>query len=97
MERGAYIYILTNMNHTVLYTDVTSNLANRLFEHRSGLYKASFTNKYNVKELVYYEEFISIVEAIEREKQIKAGSRQNKIDSITTFNPEWKDLTNTIE
>jgi len=96
MERGGYIYILTNKNHTVLYTGVTSNLANRLYEHRTGLYKNSFTNKYNVKELVYFEEFVSIVEAIDREKQIKAGSRQKKLDLINAFNQEWKDLSGSI-
>jgi putative endonuclease len=97
MERGGYIYILTNKNHTVLYTGVTSNLANRLYEHSTGLYRNSFTNKYNVKELVYYEEFLSIEEAIYREKQIKAGSRRKKLDLINRFNPDWNDLTGSIE
>src|SRR5664280_956094 len=97
MERGGYIYILTNKNHTVLYTGVTSNLANRLHEHRTGLYKTSFTYKYNVKELVYYEEFLSIEEAIYREKQIKGGSRQKKLDLINGFNPQWNDLTKSVE
>ena len=96
MERGGYIYILTNKNHTVLYTGVTSNLSNRLYEHLSGKYQNSFTYKYNVKELVYYEGFTSIEEAILREKQIKGGSRQKKIDLIYGSNPEWKDLTGTI-
>jgi putative endonuclease len=97
MERGGYIYILTNKNHTVLYTGVTSNLGNRIYEHRNGIYKNSFTLKYNVKELVYYEGFLSIEEAIYREKQIKAGSRQKKLDLINGFNPEWQDLSNSIE
>ena len=96
MERGGYIYILTNKNHTVLYTGVTSNLANRLYEHQTGFYKDSFTSKYNVKELVYFEGFTSIEEAIMREKQIKAGSRQAKLDLINRFNSEWKDLSGTI-
>ena len=97
MEKGGYIYILTNKNHTVLYTGVTSNLFNRLYEHRTGVYKTSFTFKYNVKELVYYEGFTSIEEAIYREKQIKGGSRQKKLDMINELNPTWKDLTNSIE
>lgn len=97
MERGGYIYILTNKNHTVLYTGVTSNLANRLYEHRTGFYKNSFTSNYKVTHLVYYEGFTSIEEAIAREKQIKAGSRQKKLDLINGFNPGWKDLTGTIE
>ena len=97
MEKGGYIYILTNKNHTVLYTGVTSNLRNRLYEHRTGLYKNAFTNKYNVKKLVYFEGFTSIEEAIIREKQIKAGSRQKKLDLINHFNPEWNDLTLVID
>ncbi len=97
MERGGYIYILTNKNNTVLYTGVTSNLSNRLFEHSTGFYEKSFTSKYNVTKLVYFEEFTSIEEAIAREKQIKAGSRQKKLDLINRFNPEWKDLTGAFE
>ena len=97
MERGGYIYILTNKKHTVLYTGVTSNLANRLYEHRNGLYKKSFTSRYNVTKLVYYEGLTNIEEAIAREKQIKAGSRQKKQDLIYGFNSNWEDLTDTIE
>jgi putative endonuclease len=97
MERGGYIYILTNKNHTVLYIGVTSNLGNRMYEHRTGKYKTSFTYKYNVKELVYYEEFLTIVDAINREKQLKAGSRQKKLDLINGFNPEWRELSSSIE
>jgi putative endonuclease len=80
----------------VLYTGVTSNLSKRLEEHRTGIYKSSFTLKYNVKELVYYEEFTSIEDAIFREKQLKAGSRQKKLDLINKLNPEWKDLSKVI-
>ena len=97
MERVGYIYILTNKNHTVLYTGVTSNLGNRLNEHHIGLYKTSFTHKYNVNVLVYYEEFLSTEDAIYREKQIKAGSRQKKLDLINRLNPEWKDLSGSFE
>jgi putative endonuclease len=97
MERGGYIYILTNKNHTVLYTGVTSNIGKRLYEHRAGLYNDSFTSRYNVIKLVYYEAFLSIEEAIYREKQIKAGSRQKKLDLINGFNPEWKDLSGSLE
>jgi putative endonuclease len=97
MERGGYIYILTNKNHTVLYTGVTSNLAKRLYEHRTGFYKDAFTSKYNVTLLVYFEGFSRIEEAIAREKQLKAGSRQKKLDLINAFNPDWNDLTGAIE
>ncbi|PTN02874.1 putative endonuclease [Mangrovibacterium marinum] len=96
MERGGYIYILTNKNNTVLYTGVTSALTKRLYEHKTGFYKDSFTSRYNVSKLVYYECFTSIEEAIIREKQIKAGSRKKKLDLINRFNPEWKDLSGTV-
>ena len=93
MSKKGYVYILTNIKHTVLYTGVTSNLPKRLEEHRTGKYKTSFTHRYNVTILVYFEEFSSIVDAIAREKQIKAGSRQKKLDLINGINPEWKDLS----
>ena len=93
MRKGGYTYILTNKNNTVLYTGVTSNLTNRLYQHRTGQFKNSFTSTYNVTKLVYFEEFDNIEFAIAREKQIKAGSRQKKIDLINGVNPEWKDLS----
>lgn len=93
MRKRCFIYILTNKNNTVLYTGVCSNLPNRLEQHRTGFYEKSFTHRYNVTILVYYEEFSNIVDAISREKQIKAGSRQKKLDLINGLNPEWKDLT----
>lgn len=97
MERGGYIYILTNKNHTVLYTGVTSNLKNRIYEHQTGFYKNSFTSRYNVTKLVYYRGYTNIEEAIAGEKQIKGGSRQKKIELINQFNREWKDLSDKIE
>ena len=93
MFKKGYTYILTNKNHSVLYTGVTSNLPKRMLEHQTGKYKTSFTHRYNVTELVYFEEMNSIVDAIAREKQIKGGSRQKKIDLIQRINPEWKDLS----
>ncbi len=91
-ERAYCIYILTNSHHTVLYTGVTNNLQRRVMEHRSKQGDGSFTKKYNVHKLVYYEYGDDINFAIYREKQIKGGSRHKKIDLITGFNPEWKDL-----
>jgi len=96
MEKKCFIYILTNKSHSVLYTGVTSNLALRLYQHQSGVFKDAFTSRYNVHELVYYEEFDYITDAIAREKQIKAGSRQKKIELIERFNPEWKDLSKAV-
>lgn len=90
-NRQSYIYILTNKYNTVLYTGVTSDLKKRIWEHREKLAEG-FTKRYNVTKLVYYEVFADIRDAIAREKQIKAGSRQKKINLITGMNPEWRDL-----
>jgi putative endonuclease len=84
------VYIMTNAYNTVLYTGVTNDLMRRVGEHKDG--KSSFTKRYNVTKLVYYECGGDVNIAITREKQIKAGSRQKKIDLINAMNPEWKDL-----
>jgi putative endonuclease len=78
-----------------LYTGVTSNLVRRVYEHKNKLAKG-FTYKYNVNKLVYFEVAEEILSAIAREKQIKAGSRQKKIDLINKLNPDWKDLYNSL-
>ena len=96
MEKGGAIYILANKNHSVFYTGVTSNLYQRVIDHKSKFYKG-FTSKYNVDKLVYYELFTTIEEAIAREKQIKAGARKKKIALIESFNPNWDDLFDTIK
>jgi putative endonuclease len=83
---------LTNSRHTVLYTGVTNNLERRLSEHKSKLGN-SFTKRYNVDQLVHYECGDDINIAIAREKQITAGSRQDKIILINSINPEWEDLS----
>jgi putative endonuclease len=90
-DRQSFIYILTNKYNKVLYTGVTSDLKKRIWEHREKLVDG-FTKRYNVTKLVYYEVFTDIRDAIAREKQIKAGSRQKKIDLIVGMNPEWRDL-----
>ncbi len=92
MKKKGYIYILTNKHQNVLYTGVTSNLRQRMIQHKQGFYENSFSKRYHSTILVYFEEFDSIINAIAREKQIKAGSRQKKIDLINRNNPEWKDL-----
>ncbi len=89
--KKGYIYILTNKTNKVLYVGVTSNLIKRIYEHKNKLVPG-FTEKYNVSKLVYYEIYDSIEEAIKREKQIKAGNRNRKIQLINSMNPEWKDL-----
>ena len=92
MGKSGFIYILTNNNNTVLYVGVTSNITTRIRQHRSGFFKKSFTGRYNLTKLVYYEMFISIEDAIRREKQLKAGSRKKKVELIEKNNKEWKDL-----
>lgn len=89
-NRQYCVYIMTNAHNTVLYTGVTNNLMRRVGEHKAG--KSAFTRRYNVTKLVYYECGDDVNVAITREKQIKAGSRQKKIDLVNSMNPEWKDL-----
>jgi putative endonuclease len=91
MSKTYFVYILTNKTKTVLYTGVTNDLDRRLMEHRAGTVKG-FTSKYRVTELVYFEAIEDINSAIEREKRIKAGSREDKVNLIIQMNPEWKDL-----
>lgn len=90
-EKTGYVYILTNVSDEIIYTGVTSNLAKRVYEHKEKMVDG-FTKKYNVNKLVYYEVFDNIESAIEREKQIKAGSRKKKIDLIESINSAYKDL-----
>ena len=92
MERGGYIYILTNSNNKVLYVGVTSNLRDRIWQHKNKHYPNSFSARYNTFKLVYFEGFSLIEEAIAREKQLKAGSRRSKMILIHEFNPDWEDL-----
>ena len=91
MGHQYYVYIMTNKNNRVLYTGITNDLKRRVYEHREKLV-SGFTGKYNVTKLVYYEILEDPENAILREKQIKAGSRQKKIDLIKSFNQEWNDL-----
>jgi putative endonuclease len=82
---------MTNKLNRVLYTGVTSDLIDRAWQHREGE-QEGFTKKYKVTKLVYFEAFDDIRYAIEREKQIKAGSRQKEVELVEETNPEWKDL-----
>jgi len=90
-KQCGYIYLMTNMHDTVIYTGVTSDLKKRVYEHREGLVDG-FTKKYKIKKLIYYEIADNIESAIAREKQIKGGSRKKKIDLIMSMNPTFKDL-----
>jgi putative endonuclease len=86
-----FVYIMNNKYNTVLYTGVTNELVRRVWQHKEG-FGSIFTNRYRINKLVYFESYESINMAIAREKQIKGGSRQMKLDLIDKFNPEWKDL-----
>ena len=90
-EKESFVYLMMSPNNTVIYTGVTSNLESRVFEHKQKLVDG-FTRKYNVTKLVYYEVFDDITDAIQREKQIKAGSRLRKLKLIQSTNPDFKDL-----
>jgi len=96
MERGGYVYILTNKRHTVLYTGVTSSIISRIWEHKNKVYPNSFTVKYNCDILIYYRFFSTIEEAIAAEKSIKGGSRLSKLKLIDVMNPAWDDLYGTL-
>lgn len=87
-----YVYITTNRNHTTLYTGVTSDLQKRMAEHKLKV-KAGFTKQYHVDQLVYYEVFENAISAITREKQLKGGSRQKKLNLVLKMNRKWEDLT----
>jgi len=87
---------MTNKNNSVLYTGATSNLADRIKQHKDKKHSGSFSAKYNLFKLVYYEQYDTIGDAIKREKQIKSGSRKKKVDLIKSFNPDWVDLSELV-
>ncbi len=94
-EKQYYVYILTNKGNKVLYVGVTNDLLRRVYEHREKLVPG-FTKRYNTGKLVYYEVAQNAYAAISREKQIKAGSRQKKMDLIQKMNSDWKDLYDSL-
>jgi len=95
MDKQYYVYIMTNKSHTVLYTGGTSDLRKRVYQHKEKM-TDGFTQKYNVSKLVYYQVAQNAFAAISREKQIKGGSRLQKIKLIHGMNPEWIDLAETL-
>jgi putative endonuclease len=92
MIRGGCIYFLTNKNKTTVYLGVTSDLIRRVQEHKNHIYPYSFTARYNLEYLVYYEFYSQIEEAIAMEKQIKKWRREKKNALIDRMNPNWDDL-----
>jgi len=95
MTRGGSVYILTNKTDTTLYIGVTANLSKRIWEHKNRVVD-SFSSKYHVTKLVYYEVFEGIEDAIIREKYLKGKTRAFKINLINSKNPRWKDLSGEI-
>lgn len=85
------MYLMTNPTNQVIYVGVTGNIVRRIWEHKEKLVEG-FTKKYNVTKLVYFEPYKDVRDALEREKQIKGGSRKKKVDLIVTENSEWRDL-----
>ena len=86
MQKGGYIYIMTTQKNSVLYIGVTSDIAVRDYKHKTKFYENSFTKKYNVDKLVYYERYDFIEDAIKREKQLKNWRREKKINLIKSIN-----------
>jgi len=91
-ERSYFVYILSNKKRGSLYIGVTANVLNRNWQHKIKQDKRSFTSRYNIDKLVYYETFSDVYNAINREKQLKRWHRDWKINLIETENPFWKDL-----
>jgi len=86
------VYILTNVSRSTLYTGITSTLPGRIWEHKEEVH-SSFTAKYNVNRLVYFETFLRVDDAIAREKQLKGWRRSKKVALIEALNPRWDDLS----
>jgi len=93
MIKTGYVYLISNKYNTVLYTGVTSNLVQRIWQHKTGCHPQSFSCRYKLNKLVYFEVIEDIGAAIAREKQIKAGSRKAKERLINKENPTWSDLS----
>ena len=91
-----YVYILANVTGTVVYTGVTKDVIRRVYEHKHDLVPNSFTAKYSVHKLVYFEETSSIYAAISRERQIESWNRKRKNELVESMNPKWEDLYDSI-
>jgi putative endonuclease len=94
--RACAVYILSNLNRTVLYTGVTNDLVRRTTEHRQRMNPDGFAERYRADRLVYYEPFEGMVAAIRREKRIKGWSRAKKRELISRANPDWRDLWSSV-
>jgi putative endonuclease len=95
MVKRPCVYIVVSKRNGTIYAGVTSDLSKRAFEHREGLVRG-FSSRYGCKTLVWYESHETMIDAITREKQIKAGSRARKLALIEELNPDWTDLYETL-
>ena len=91
-----YVYILSNVTGTTIYIGVTRDLVRRVYEHKNKLDPNSFTAKYDIHKLVYYESTSDVRAAIEREKQLKGWNRKRKNKFVESKNPQWEDLYESI-
>jgi putative endonuclease len=91
-QKSYYVYIMANYSRT-LYVGVTNDLQRRAYEHKNKLFEDSFSARYNINRLVYFEETNDVLAAIEREKQIKRWRREKKVFLIEQQNPDWRDLS----
>ena len=91
-----YVYILADNLNKTIYTGITNDLVRRVYEHKHNLDQDSFTARYNVHKLVFFETTPSVYSAIEREKQIKSWSRKRKNDLVNTQNPDWQELYDSL-
>ena len=91
-----YVYILANSHKSVIYTGITNDLVRRVYKHKNHLDKHSFTARYNIENLVYFEQTTDVESAIAREKQIKSWNRKKKEKLIESMNPTWTDLYENI-
>jgi len=87
-----YVYIMANVSNVAIYTGVTNDLIRRVFEHKENADPKSFTAKYKIHKLVYYETTTDVKAALEREKQIKDWNRKRKNQLVESMNPTWEDL-----
>ncbi|RJQ38047.1 GIY-YIG nuclease family protein [Candidatus Microgenomates bacterium] len=92
MEKVWYVYIITNYSNSVFYTGVTNNLLRRIWEHKQGFIKNSFSSKYRLYKLIWFEEFPTPYEAIQAEKKVKDYRREKKLNLIKSKNPNLQDL-----
>ena len=95
MEKTFHVYLLADRPYGTLYLGVTSNLAQRVYQHKTNAFDG-FSKKYGTKFLVWYEAYSTALEAIAAEKKYKKWRRQWKKDMVTQFNPQWRDLADSL-